>query len=385
MDRSTPKPGGLVDVSVIIATRGGPTDRTPTGGRDGGSPDLGALVRRLCGGTVRPTEVFICVDGPMVSRREAWCDEAEAAGSDAGVRVEVVCAPAGAMSGGPGATRNRGLERASGELVLLLNDDVVPAADLVERHVAAQRAAAHGRPALIVGAAPWGVREADGGLEACGDRVIDRLVRETSLVFFYDRMADGPADRDWGARHAWTLNLSVRRAIAEPFDERLRYPMFDDLEWADRIVRTHGARVLYEPTAVAEHRHWYEPVQLLEREALLGHQALALEAASPELAGTIAGGSLVRARLDEHRRALPARTALGREAFAAFRKIAKEPSGSVDARGIETLFAACRPWREAARSIGVLAAAAGRDAAAARAEAVEAIAGAGGAAVRRIA
>lgn len=121
--------------------------------------------------------------------------------------------------GGPGAARNRVLAVAQADVVLFLNDDVEPAPDLIERHRAAH---ADGAARLVLGAAPFAIVEPD--------RVLDRMTRETSLLFFYNTMDGHEPMRDWGFRHAWTLNLSVPRAICEPFEERLALPMFDDLE-----------------------------------------------------------------------------------------------------------------------------------------------------------
>lgn len=169
---------------------------------------------------------------------------------------------------GPAATRNGLIERARGEAVLFLNDDVVAAPELVESHLREQRAAS--RPSLVLGDAPFAV--------PTDDRLFDRLIRETSMVFFYDQMAESGADRDWGYRHAWTLNLSVPTPILREhgFNESLDRAMFEDLEWAWRVQRSTGAPVLYRPAARVTHHHRYEPRDYLARERELGRQSLRL-------------------------------------------------------------------------------------------------------------
>ena len=62
------------------------------------------------------------------------------------------CAPAG---GGAAAARNLGARAARGRLLLFLDDDLVPAPDLVARHLARH----DGRPRAVVGACPPGPPE----------------------------------------------------------------------------------------------------------------------------------------------------------------------------------------------------------------------------------
>ena len=84
--------------------------------------------------------------------------------------------------------RNRLVREARGRVMLSLNDDVVAEPELVERHWREhERRRRHGRgPAIVVGDAPY-TRRPPGEL----DSMLDRLVRETSMVFFYDAM-NGP-------------------------------------------------------------------------------------------------------------------------------------------------------------------------------------------------
>ena len=254
--------GASVDVSVIIPTCGRPRKLAAC---------VGALAAQAYEGRF---EVLVGTDGPDAgaasAAQGAW------AGAKSG-RLDVVqCAKAG-----PGPTRNRLIELATGKLLLLLNDDVVPDRGLLAAHVAAHRGL-EGREAMVLGAAPWRVHEPDS--------LFDRLIRETSMVFFYDQMTDEPG-RDWGFRHAWTLNLSLPAATARAvgaFDESLRCACFEDLEFAWRLGR-HGLPVLHRPGAVVVHDHRYTPRGYLEREHVLGREAWLLAGAAPECAREIFG------------------------------------------------------------------------------------------------
>ncbi|MEZ6317164.1 MAG: glycosyltransferase family A protein [Phycisphaerales bacterium] len=88
-------------------------------------PDrLARCVRARAGQTVDNFEIVVGVDGEDRG-------ETDAARAVAGGRELRVLPGAHA---GPAATRNRIIADARGDLLVLLNDDVEPAPDLVERH-----------------------------------------------------------------------------------------------------------------------------------------------------------------------------------------------------------------------------------------------------------
>lgn len=234
---------------------------------------------------------------------------------------------------GPGATRNRLAAHARGGLILMLNDDVLPEPDLLEAHVREHaRRAGGGGPAMVLGSAPWVVHRED--------TLFDRLIRETSMVFFYDRMhemlADGraDADHDWGYRHAWTLNLSLPRRVYEAvggFDERLTKACYEDIEFGYRVWKSFGAPVRYAPNAVAHHDHRIMPEDYLRRERMMGEAARVFAEASPLCAMEVFGRDIRTREEVEYSRAFVERergtASRMRETFAGW---AKMPSTVID-------------------------------------------------------
>ena len=295
--------------------------------RQGENAPVASLVRALASRRDPELSIIVGVDGEDAPPGlERFADEPDVA-ITTGER------------GGPGTARNRALAVVEADVVLFLNDDVQPAPDLVERHRAAH---ADGAPKLVLGAAPFAIPEPD--------RVLDRMARETSLLFFYSTMDTSEPMRDWGFRHAWTLNLSVPSAICEPFDERLALPMFDDLEWAFRVCTQHAAPVVYRPGAIAIHHHRYEPGQILAREAALGHQALTLHRVNPSCAQAVFGNQF-NGEAESLAEAHALITPEAAQAYAHFEAVAREPALSVN---VYELFASARPWRMAARAAGFL-------------------------------
>ncbi|RMF82656.1 MAG: hypothetical protein D6744_05840, partial [Planctomycetota bacterium] len=215
--------------------------------------------------------------------------------------------------------------RAGGEIVVLLNDDVVPQPDFLEQHLHAHRRL--GRPAMVLGASPWR-RPAD-------ETVFDRMIADTSMIFFYDRMRPG---RWYGFRHAWNLNLSLPRAVAasERFDESLGPFFFEDLELAYRLERRHAIRVWYQAGAVAEHAHRYTLAGYLERERKLGAASLDLWRCNPDCYRAVYGASPGDLAL-EYERYVERESRFERERLAALRSLAAR---RVDAfRGDDELLA----------------------------------------------
>ncbi len=264
-----------MDLSVLI----------PTFARAQG---VSRCVRALAGqlGPDAGVEVIVGIDGPDRGERQAL--DRVSGGLD--LRISQ------GEHAGPAATRNRIIDLARGETLLLLNDDVVPAPDLLATHRQAQR---ENPGAMVLGSAPFAVRQTD----ERPDRLFDRLIRETSMVFFYDRMDDADPDRDWGFRHAWTLNLSVATSLVREvggFCESLPGAAYEDIELAWRLRERFGSPVLYRPGASVTHEHWYEPDAYLEREASLGRDAWALAIANPACAAELFGRDITDEREIEY-------------------------------------------------------------------------------------
>ena len=282
-------------------------------------------------------ELFISVDG-VEPTGHIYHELSEWAQSGHG---RVLAGP----QSGPGATRNRALEKRTGDLILFLNDDVIASEDLVETHRSAHaKRVREGKPhTMMLGDAPWGIGD--------DDRVIDRLMRETSWIFFFDQMNSDQPDRDWGFRHAWTLNLSVPREICEQFDPRLAQPMFDDLEWAYRVCEKHRAGVMFLPDAKVTHHHRYEPEQLIRREVLLGHQAAHLSVVHPIVAEAVFKNKF-SSRTDVDSQLEDADVELLSHEIAEFVLTATRPSDVLTAEELQRMFLSCRRWRNYFRLLG---------------------------------
>lgn len=172
---------------------------------------------------------------------------------------------------GRSAARNAALERARGELVLFVDDDVVAAPGLLQRHLDHHRR--HREPnEALVGLVTWAPE-----LEVTPH--MEWLERGGPL-FAFDTI-DDPENVDW--HHFCTANVSVKRALlgGERFDEELERSV--DVELGYRLARR-GMRLRYDAAAVGHHLRVDTPASTERRMREVGRAARRVHAKHPELA-----------------------------------------------------------------------------------------------------
>jgi GT2 family glycosyltransferase len=158
----------------------------------------------------------------------------------AGAKYPFALAPVLQANQGVAAARNHGLERAGGELIVFVDDDVVPAPQLLSEHVCCHNGT---DPHLVVlgpmltppdaRLAPWVAWE------------------QAMLTKQYDDMISGRWQPT--ARQFYTGNTSVARAdviSAGGFDPAFRRA--EDVELAYRLV-ARGAHFVFNPQAIGYH------------------------------------------------------------------------------------------------------------------------------------
>ncbi|MBL4591464.1 MAG: glycosyltransferase [Phycisphaerales bacterium] len=166
--------------------------------------------------------------------------------------------------GGAANARNVGIKQSSGEILLFMNDDVMPDQGCVQAHVAA---ISKGHRA-VVGDSPWASDNEQS--------LFDVFIAHTPSVF--DARSLVPHGlHDF--RSAWTLNFSILRSaiegINEPFNHEIRPVYFEDLEFAFRCLGTDPV-IYYEPAARVVHHHRVCIGEYFKREILLGMMSAVL-------------------------------------------------------------------------------------------------------------
>jgi GT2 family glycosyltransferase len=161
---------------------------------------------------------------------------------------------------GPAAARNLALARARGAIVLFLNDDAVPASDLLARHLAAHAQstlprALLGRFSLL----PQHRRDS-----------LAEYVETTTTLFAQPLMQPGV---HYHGLSLCTGNVSLRREhllAVGGFDTAFTQPGGEDSELGHRLQQALGLRVVYEPALECGHDHALDVRALAARKRVVG-------------------------------------------------------------------------------------------------------------------
>jgi GT2 family glycosyltransferase len=203
---------------------------------------LESCLRALARQTMAPGEIIVAWQGDDTPTR----DKAEELGQALGLPLKVVhVAELGVVP-----AENAALEQATGEIILLIDDDAVAPPDWVAQHLAH-----YGDP--TVGAVGGPAENHDGQ----GNRSPIHAAEPIGTITWYGRiignMYDQPAEwRQRPARdvvHLVGYNMSLRRAAFDRFEPGLRryWQLFE----ADACLQVgaRGYRVRFDPGIVVEH------------------------------------------------------------------------------------------------------------------------------------
>jgi hypothetical protein len=224
-----PVDSSSTSTTVLIASRARPEK-------------LARCLASLARQTLAPGQVLVIWQGDDTATRDAALTK----GRELGLPIEAVHS----SDVGVVAAENAGLERASGEVVALIDDDAIAPPDWLERH-----ASHYADP--TVGAVGGPARNFTGEGTPYPERAIEPVGKLTSFGRSHGNMHDHPAA--WRGRpprdvdHLVGNNLSFRRSGLDRFETGLRpYWQMFELD-ACLGVRARGLRVIFDFANVVEH------------------------------------------------------------------------------------------------------------------------------------
>ena len=179
---------------------------------------------------------------------------------------------------GPGAARNLGLEAAEGKIFLVTGDDIIPAPDLIARHLDAHRRYPATEDAFV-GKVDW---HPEMNLEW----FTHHIVGDGGQQFDYRGLSDGqhvPFDRFYTSNVSWKRALTAD--LEQIFSEAFRYAAFEDVELGYRLSKR-GLTLRYLEHALGHHLHPMTPRSFWERMRRVGAMRTVLTAMHPRLVGS---------------------------------------------------------------------------------------------------
>lgn len=175
----------------------------------------------------------------------------------------------------PGRARNRGLQEATGDLVLFLGDDIIPQPDFLAEHLAKHREV--GETIGVLGLTEW-------------DRARMKVTPFLEFVntdgpqFAYAHFRDGG---DIFFTGFYTSNISLPRWVvgSEPFHPAFTFVDWEDIELGYRLSQR-GLRLIYHAGARAVHYHPSSLRSFYHRQEHVGRTIGVILGLHPELAGS---------------------------------------------------------------------------------------------------
>jgi len=175
---------------------------------------------------------------------------------------------------GPASARNKGIELASGEIILFTGDDCIPNPDLLDEHNRYYQNF-----------------NADNNMGILGFTGIHPDIEITPFIeylyisghqFAYPSLING---KEVSFEYYYTTNLSLpREKIIEigGFDEEFPSAAFEDIELGYRLSQK-GFKLIYNQNAVTLHKHPTDLSQFIERSFRVGEAAIIFFKLHPEL------------------------------------------------------------------------------------------------------
>lgn len=148
---------------------------------------------------------------------------------------------------GPATARNRGIAAARGALLVLLGDDMIPAADFLAQHLGRHQRHGGDPRVVVVGYSRWPA--------AMDVTPFVRYSNEFGPQFVFGLIPrHGPCPYPFFYSSNASLSRQLLDRLEYPFDEDFRAAMQEDTELACRLAQQ-GMQLYFHPQAVTYHEH----------------------------------------------------------------------------------------------------------------------------------
>jgi GT2 family glycosyltransferase len=237
--------------------------------------DLKRVVHAI-GEQYRPDDAeveLVVVDDGSTDGSGEWLRAEQEAGRLTALRQE---------NAGPARARNRGVNRARGELILFLGDDTVPQDGWLLAHLEEHRRADESGPIAVLGYTSF---------PADCDSPFLRFINEHGAQFGY-QLIDDPLDVPFNFFYTSNISMSRQRMIdLGGFREDFPSAAWEDIEFSYRAASA-GLRLRYQPRARVLHYHRIQARTFCRRQRTSGRSAAIFARLHPELEDFLGIGRL---------------------------------------------------------------------------------------------
>jgi len=175
-----------------------------------------------------------------------------------------------------GVARNRGVEVATGEIILFIGDDIFVEPGFLKAHLDFHTQ--HPEEGVVcLGYTTWDP------ILPINDYM--RFLESSGWQFGYSLLKPGVVDHAEPYKFFYTSNISLKRSFfnKEKFDENFKVYGWEDIELGYRLWKSHGMKLYYEPLAKAFHHHLLTEEDLPKKMRAVGQSGAHFEKLHPEV------------------------------------------------------------------------------------------------------
>jgi len=175
-----------------------------------------------------------------------------------------------------GTARNKGVKKATGDIILFIGDDIFAEPGFLMQHMNAHTLNPD-EETVVLGYTTW-----DPFLEI---NSYMEFLESSGWQFAYFLLKPGFTDHPEPYKFFYTSNISLKKSLfdKEKFNTKFTEYGWEDIELGYRLWKNHGMRLYYEPDAIALHHHLISESTLDNRMQTIGRSAVKFEKIQPKV------------------------------------------------------------------------------------------------------
>ena len=210
-----------------------------------------------------------------------------------------------------GVARNRGVEKATGDIILFIGDDIFVEPGFLKMHLD-RHTENSDENVVVLGYTTW-----DPQLKT---NSYMEFLEDSGWQFGYKFLKPKMIGQAEPYKFFYTSNISMKKSFfeKEKFNEDFKCYGWEDIELGFRLWKNHDMQIYYEPKAVAYHHHEIPESNLPKKMQAVGKSAVHFERLQPEVRVIPAGLKGRILRLVTHPLVLPIFKIFGKQTYYKF-------------------------------------------------------------------